>query len=306
MKVSIIGAGNVGGLLASRIIDSHLADVTLIDIKEDIAKAKAADISDSLYFSKSPQKIIATSDINQVEKSEIIVITAGFPRRAGMSREDLIAKNANLIKEIATKIKSKLKDAIVIIVTNPLDLMVYYFKKLTQIDSKRLIGMGNSLDSARFANLIASKFDKNINDINAQVIASHGRGMLPLDRLTYVKDVSLAESATKEEIKTISDLTVERGAEIVSLYGSGSAYFAPSAAIFEIVKAIAKDEKKIICAAAYLKGEYGISDICLGVPAKIGKSGIEEIITLALNKEEEETLRLTAQTIKELTKKLPH
>ncbi len=305
MNVAIIGAGNVGGELACRIIDADLADVVLIDIKENIAKAKAADISDSIYFSKSSRRINATSDLTKTANCEIIIITAGFPRKPGMSREELISKNGLLIKEIATKIKSFLKKHIVIIVTNPLDLMTFYFKKLTNIDSKNLIGMGSSLDSSRFANLIASKFNRSAKEINAVVIASHGAEMLPLERLTTVKGKSLAEIISKEEVEDLKKKTIERGAEIVALYESGSAYFAPSSAIFEIIKAIILDEKRIIYASSYLEGQYGLKDICLGLPLKIGKSGIEEIIDLSLNKQEKKALLNCAESIRSLINKLP-
>lgn len=305
MKISIIGAGNVGGLLAGRVIDADLADVTLIDIKENLCQAKAADISDSLYFSKSSRQIQATSDFSQVKDSSIIVITAGFPRKPGMSREDLISKNAALIKDIAGKIKPYLKNTIVITVTNPLDLMTYYFKKLTEIDSKRLIGMGSNLDSSRFANLIASKLKIGANNIEPVVIASHGAEMLPLERLSKANNKPLSGLLNEEEIKKLSNATVERGAQIVALYESGSAYFAPSAAILEIVKSIIKDEKKTICACAYLNGEYGLKDICIGVPIRIGKAGIEEIVTLPLNNKEKQALLVSAQSVKEALEGLP-
>jgi malate dehydrogenase len=305
MKISIIGAGNVGGLLAGRIIDSDLADVVLIDIKENLAKAKAADISDSLYFSKSSKKIFATSDFSQVKDSSIVVITAGFPRKPGMSREDLITKNANLLKDISSQIKPLLEDQIVIIVTNPLDLMAYYFKKLTNIDSKKLIAMGSNLDLARFANLIAEKFNVNINDIAPVVIASHGTEMLPIERLSRISKKPLTELISDEEIADLSRKTIERGAQIVSLYESGSAYFAPSAAILEIIRAIIKDEKKIIYASVYLNGEYGLKDICLGVPIKIGKSGIEQIVDIKLNNKEKLKLLASAESVKSLITKLP-
>ncbi|MEW6008897.1 MAG: malate dehydrogenase [Candidatus Omnitrophota bacterium] len=305
MNVAIIGAGNVGGELACRIIDANLADVTLIDVKENIAKAKAADISDSIYFSKSSRQISATSDLTNASNSNIIVITAGFPRKSGMTREDLIAKNSQLIKEIAAKIKPFLKEKIAITVTNPLDLMTFYFKRITNIDSKRLIGMGSGLDSSRFANLIAEKFKRGIREISAVVIGSHGDQMLPLERLTTVRGKSLEEIIPKEEVQALKKRTLERGAEIVALYESGSAYFAPSLAIFEIIKAIILDEKRIIYASSYLNGQYGLKDICLGLPLKIGKAGIEEVINLSLNKQEKKALLESAQSLKALIDKLP-
>jgi malate dehydrogenase len=305
MNVGIIGAGNVGGLLAARIIDASLADVTLVDIKENIAQAKAQDISDSLALSQSSCHIQASSDFNLLKNSQIVVITAGFPRKPGMTREELISKNANLIKEISGQVSSFIKNKIVIIVTNPLDLMTYYFKKLTGINPKQLIGMGSSLDSSRFANIIASKLGKAIKDIKPCVIGSHGTDMLPLERLTSIKDKPLAEVAPKEEIENLKKLTVERGAEIVSLYENGSAYFAPSLATFQIVRAIIKDEKKTLYACAYLEGAYGLSGLCLGVPLKIGKNGIEEIIILSLSTSERAILQQAADALKVLMTKLP-
>jgi malate dehydrogenase len=219
-----------------------------------------------------------------------------------MTREELLTKNSQILKNVSLDIKRLAPEAIVIVVTNPLDLMTYLVLKTTGFNKNKIFGMGVSLDASRFANIIARKFKVSVNDIEAMVIGSHGEAMLPLSRQTKVNGVGLDKVLDKGEINSLIDKTIGRGAEIVAALGTGSAFFAPSAAIAQIVNVIVNDEKKIIGVCAYLSGEYGIKDICIGVPCSLGKNGIEDIIELSLNKEEEDQFKNSANSISQLLK----
>jgi malate dehydrogenase len=305
MKISIIGAGNVGSLTAMRIAQEGLGDIALIDIVKGLAKGKALDLEDARPIIKYNYNIQGSDDINQIKDSDIIVITAGLARKPGMSREELLNINSGILKGISLNIKKLTPDSIVIVVTNPLDLMAYFVLKTSGLKPNRLLGMGPSLDSARFSNLISQELNIPFTDIEACVIGSHGEGMLPLPRFTYIKGVTLDELVDDKKIEALVAKTLNRGAEIVSLLGSGSAYFAPSAAITAVIKAIAKDEKRTLGICAYLNGEYGIKDICIGVPCLLGRQGIEKIIELDLSEEEKEKLINSAKALQELSKQLP-
>lgn len=281
------------------------AEIVLFDVVKSLAQGKALDLEDARSILKINYNIKGTEDINQIKDSEIVVMTAGLPRKPGMSREDLLKKNAEIIKNVSENIKKLVPQSIIIVVTNPLDLMTYFTLTLTGFDSKKVIGMGASLDAARFANLISKELNIPVSDIEACVIGTHGQGMLPLARFTNVKGVSLDEFIDDKKCKTLVDKTINRGAKIVSLLGSGSAYFAPSAAITALVKCIVKNEKRTIGVSAYLNGEYGINDMCIGVPCRIGREGIEKIIELDLSKEEKEALQKSAEIIRDSIKDLP-
>ena len=305
MKISIIGAGNVGALSAMRIAQYDPGEILLVDIAKGISRGKALDLEDARSILKINYKIKGAEDINVIKDSDITVITAGLARRPGMTREELLAKNSQILKEICLNIKKLSPQAVVIVVTNPLDLMTYLALRVTGFPKNRVLGMGISLDSARFANLIAQELNLKPSDIEAVVIGAHGEGMLPLAKQTKVKGVSLEEFLDKEKVDNLIKKTVARGAEIVSCLGSGSAFFAPSAAVAEMVRVIAKDEKKILGACAYLSGEYGIKDICIGVPARLGKSGIERIIELDLSESEKKDLLVSSESIRKLLQQLP-
>ncbi len=285
-KISIIGSGNVGGLTAARLCSLGIDEIVLIDAIKDLAYAKSLDLDDARFVFNGNYRIIGTDDMNQIANSEILIITAGIPRRPGMKREELIQKNAYIIREISRKIRQISPESIVIVVTNPLDAMTYLTIKETGLPPRHIIGMGLSLDRARLANLIAKRLNTDINGIEPCVIGNHGQGMLPLSRHTKIKGEPIDRHLTQQEIKELFQKTIGRGAEIVSLLGSGSAYFAPSAAIFELTKAIVEDEKKILPVSVYLDGEFSLTDICIGLPCCIGKDGIERVIDLGLNDEE--------------------
>ncbi|MCM8789538.1 MAG: malate dehydrogenase [Candidatus Omnitrophica bacterium] len=298
MKISIIGAGNVGSLAAMRIAQEGLGEIILVDIVKGLAQAKAYDLEDAQALLKLNYKIQGTDDINRIKDSDIIILTAGLPRKTGMSREELLYKNASILKDICLNIKKLSAQAIVIVVTNPLDLMTYFVLKQTGFNSEKVFGMGLTLDSSRFANFISKELSVPVTDIEAVVIGSHGEGMLPLPRFSNIKGVALDEFLDDNKVSSLIQKTINRGAEIVSLLGMGSAYFAPSAAISSLVRMIAKDEKRTAGVCAYLSGEYGLKDICIGVPCLIGRQGIEKIVELDLNKEEKEAFLKAADLIK--------
>jgi len=304
MKVSIIGAGNVGGLTAMRLAQEGVGDILLEDIAKGIAEGKAYDLEDCRAILKYNYQLKGTEDIKEISNSDIIVITAGLFRKPGMTREDLLQKNAQILKDICLNIKKISPESMVMVITNPLDLMTYLALKTTGFKPNKVFGMGISLDASRFTNLISKELNISPLDIEAWVIGSHGEGMLPLPRFTNIKGVALDEFLDEKKIETLIKRTLERGHEIISLLGSGSAHFAPSAAIANIVRAIAKDEKRTVGLSAYVNGEYGIKDVCIGVPCRLGKNGIEEIIELDLNAQEKEAFLKSATILKEQYKNL--
>jgi len=298
MKISIIGAGNVGSLTAMRLAQEGLGNIVLVDIVKGLAKAKAFDLEDSQHILKYSYNINGADDINEINNSDIIVITAGLPRKPGMTREELLSNNAGILKDVSLNIKKLAPQSLVIVVTNPLDLMTYLVLKITGFNASRVLGMGISLDVARFANLISKELNIPTADIDACVIGIHGEEMLPLPKFTNIKGVALDEFLDDKKIENLVKKTINRGAEIVSLLGSGSSYFAPSAAIAAIVKIMVKDEKRTMGVCACLNGEYGLKDVCIGVPCRLGKQGIEKIIELDLNKEEKEAFLKSAANLK--------
>lgn len=274
------------------------SQILLIDVVPNVAGVKALDLSDARYIFKNNHRIQGTDDIEQIEGSEILIITAGIPRKPGMKREELVGKNSRIIKEISKDIKRLSPESIVIVVTNPLDAMTYLTIKETSFPPHRVLGMGLTLDRARLANLISELLNVGISDIEPHIIGSHGEGMLPLTRYTKVKGKPLDEYLKLEQINALLRRTVQRGAEIVSCLGSGSAYFAPSAAICELVKTIVRDEKSILPVSVYLNGEYGLKGLCIGLPCCLGRKGVEKIIELKLNVQEKAVFLKSAESIK--------
>lgn len=273
-----------------RLTQEGIGEVVLFDIVNGLAQGKTFDLQDAASVLKHNYGIRGTDDIQEIRDSEVIVITAGLTRSRGESREELLNKNAQIIKGLCLAIRKLAPESIIIVVTNPLDLMTYFALKITGFKPSKVFGMGISLDAARFGNLISKEFNIPGADIEACVIGSHGEGMLPLARFTRIKGVTLDKFAEEQKIRDLVKKTVERGAQIISLLGSGSAYFAPSAAITVIVKSIVRDEKCTLGVSAYLNGEYGIKDVCIGVPCYLGKNGVEKIIELDLNEEEKAVL----------------
>ncbi|MFA5321011.1 MAG: malate dehydrogenase [Candidatus Omnitrophota bacterium] len=300
MKISVIGAGNVGGTAAMRIAQERLGEVVLVDIAEGLAKGKAADINDARNVLMYDSAVYGTGDISAVGGSDIVVFTAGLARKPGMTREDLLNKNAAILKEACLKIKESAPGAILIIVTNPLDLMTALALRVTGFDRNRVIGMGMTLDASRFANILSEKLNVPASAINACVIGSHGEGMIPLPRFTKIDGKPLTRLLDVSSIEEAVKRTVGRGQEIVSYFGNGSAFFAPSAAICDLVKIIALDTRRVRGVSVMLEGEYGLRGVCIGVPCRIGRSGVQEVMELELDARENEKLRASAEGLKGL------
>lgn len=294
MKITVIGAGNVGAMVASRIIDDNLADVVLLDIVPGLAKGKALDISDATPISGSKSKITGSESFADLKGSDIVVITAGLARKPGMSREDLLKKNAAIIKNISTHIKKYAPSSIVIVVTNPLDVMSYVVMKTTGFGPKKVIGMAGVLDSARFMNIVSEKVSSVKSD-EVFMMGSHGDTMVAINRSKQLPDDIFKESSERAR---------NRGAEIVSHLKTGSAYFAPSASVFLMLKSIVNNQPKTLCASAYLNGQYGEKDIYIGVPVILDGSGVKDIVEIELSKEEKKNFAESAKKIRESIKSI--
>ncbi|MCM8813821.1 MAG: malate dehydrogenase [Candidatus Omnitrophica bacterium] len=298
MKIAVIGAGNVGGTLAQRIVEANFADVVLVDIAAGFAAGKSLDLLDARPLLGTEYGIVGTNDFAQIAGADIVVITAGLPRQPGMTREDLLKKNAGIVGEVVDAVKRYAPQALLLLVTNPLDVMTAYALKRSGFSPERVIGMGGVLDSARFANLVAEALRVPPAQVQAMVIGAHGQEMIPLTRLCTVGGVPLPDLLSKEQIAAIAKRTVERGAEIVNLLGKGSAFYAPSAAAFRMVKIMATDQATIVPACAFVDGAYGLHKACIGVPVLLSGSGVEKIIELALDKKELKQLQAAADTVR--------
>ena len=296
-KISIIGAGKVGTTLAMRVAENNLGDVFLLDIDKSLTRGKVLDLQDSLAILNCSSKIKCCEEDREIKDSHIIVITAGFFRQPNMSRENLLDKNKEIVKEIVPKIKKHSPQAIIIIITNPLDIMTYLAYKLSSFPRQRVIGMSGVLDSGRFCSLVAEELNLSPVNIKSIILGMHSDLMLPLLRYTTVCGVPISQLLSNNKIEELIKKTKNRGGEIVSCLGS-SAYYSPSAAAFLMLKAIINDEAMVMPACVYLDGEYGLKDICLGVPVKVGRKGAEKIIDLGLNGEEKRLLNESAEKVR--------
>ncbi len=303
-KISIVGAGQVGTLVALRVAEKDLADVVLLDIVEGIPQGRALDLKQSAHISGFSVNITGTNDYSDITGSEVVVVTAGFPRTPDMSREDLIEKNAGIIKEISLKIKELAPDSKVIIVTNPLDIMVYLAMKTTGFPQDRVFGMSGVLDSARFADCIADHLKVPVNSVNAMVLGAHGDTMVPISSHATVNGEKITNLMNDEQINKTIEETRKASLKILQHLKTGSTSFAPSAAIAKMIEAILKDKKEVLPVSAYLNGEYGFSDVCVGVPARLGRNGIGEIIELDMTGEEKKQFADSVESVKELIQKL--
>jgi malate dehydrogenase len=303
-KVTVVGGGFVGSTTAQRIHDLALADVVLTDILDGVPAGKALDMAQSGPILDSDCEATgistATGDYTGTENSDIIVITAGFPRKPGMSRDDLLKANYDVIKGVVDAVVKLSPKAILIMVTNPLDVMAHAALKLSKFPKARVIGMAGVLDSGRMSTFVARELGVSVENVNSFVLGGHGDDMVPLTRYCTVAGIPLPELISKEKLEAIVTRTRKGGAEIVNLLKTGSAYYAPSAAVVEMVEAILKDKKKILPCAAYLEGEYGITGHFVGVPVKLGAIGIEQIIEVKLHPEEKAALDKSAASVREL------
>lgn len=299
-KVTIVGSGNVGATAARSIADKELADVVLIDILEGIPQGKALDILEACPVEGSDSRVLGTNDYADTADSDIVVITAGLTRKPGMSRDDLLMKNYEIIKSVTELVVKHSPKCIIIAVTNPLDAMCQVVYKVSKFPRERVIGMAGILDSARMRTFIAMELNVSVENVHAFVLGGHGDTMVPLPRLSTVAGVPLTELLSKEAIDRISTRTANGGAEIVKLLGTGSAYYAPGSSVVEMVESILKDKKKILPCAVYLQGEYGINGLFVGVPVKLGARGIEQIFQIKLTTDEQAALQKSAGAVREL------
>jgi malate dehydrogenase len=299
-KVSIVGSGNVGATAAHWIASKELADVVLIDIVEGVPQGKGLDLLEAMPIEKRDAHIIGTNDYKDTANSDIVVITAGIPRKPGMSRDDLLNTNYKIMQDVVGKVVENSPNCIIIVVSNPLDAMAQAAYKISKFPKNRVLGMAGVLDSARFRTFIAEELKVSVENVTAFVLGGHGDTMVPLPRYSTVAGIPITELIAPERLKALVERTANGGAEIVKYLKTGSAYYAPSAAATEMVEAILKDKKKILPCAAYLDGEYGIKGYFVGVPCKLGAKGLEEIIQIKLTAEEQAALNKSADSVKEL------
>jgi len=299
-KVTVVGAGMVGGTTAHRLADMEMCDVVLIDIIEGLPQGKGLDLAESAPVVGYDSRVTGTNDYKDTANSDIVVITAGIARKPGMSRDDLLKTNYNIVKETTEKVVKYSPNSILIVVSNPLDAMTQTAYKVSGFSKNRVLGMAGVLDSARMRTFIAQELDVSVENVTAFVLGGHGDTMVPLPRYSTVAGIPLPDLLPKEKIDAIVKRTAQGGAEIVALLKTGSAFYAPAASIAEMVEAILKDKKKILPCAAYLEGEYGIKGLFVGVPVKLGARGIEQVIEIKLTPEERVALEKSAAAVKEL------
>lgn len=301
MKVTVVGAGNVGATCADVIAHKELAnEVVLLDIKENFAEGKALDIWQTAPVNLYDTRVKgSTNDYSKTADSDVVVITSGLPRKPGMSRDDLISTNAGIVKNVTENILKYSPNAIIIVVSNPLDVMTYCAYLTAKVDSKRVFGMAGILDTARYRAFLAEELNCSPKDIQAVLMGGHGDTMVPLPRYTTVGGIPVTELISKDKLDAIIERTKKGGGEIVNLLGT-SAWYAPGASAAQMVEAIVRDQKRIFPVCAWLQGEYGLKNIYLGVPVKLGKNGIEQIIELQLNDDEKKLLSESAKAVKEV------
>lgn len=303
-KVTVVGAGNVGATTAQRIAERGLADVVLVDVVEGLPQGKALDMAESAPVLGFDADVTGANDFGPCEGSDVVVVTAGLARRPGMSRDDLLTRNVEIVGGIADQVKTRAPGSILMVVTNPLDVMTTLVWKRTGFDVRRVMGMAGVLDTARFRAFIAMELGVSVKDVQALVLGGHGDSMVPLARYCTVAGIRLQDLLAADRIDALIERTRNGGAEIVALLKTGSAYYAPSAAVAEMVEAVLLDERRILPVAAYLDGQYGIEGVFVGVPAKIGAAGVEDVLELELTDEELASLRASASHVTEMVERL--
>ncbi len=299
-KVTVIGAGNVGANTAQKIAAKELADVVLVDVVEGVPQGKGLDMLESAPVEGYDVSIVGTNGYSETAKSDLVVITAGFPRKPGMSRDDLLLANYEVVKSATEQAVKNSPDAILVLVTNPLDAMCWTAMKVSGFPRERVIGMAGVLDTARFRTFIAEELKVSFENVTAMVLGGHGDTMVPLVRLTSVSGIPLAELTDQATIDRLVQRTRDGGAEIVKYLKTGSAYYAPAASTVEMVESILKDKKKVLPCAVSLKGEYGLHDLFVGVPVKLGSGGVEQVFEIKLQDAEKAALQKSADAVKEL------
>ena len=298
-KVTVIGAGNVGATIAQRIAEAGLADVVLVDIVEGLPQGKGLDLAEAAPVVGHDAAVLGTNDYADTAGSDIIVVTSGIPRKPGMSRDDLIATNAGIVGGVVKSAAAVSPDAIIIVVTNPLDVMCHVAKTASGFPRERVIGMAGVLDTARYRAFLAEALDVSVRDIQAMVLGGHGDTMVPLISYTSVSGIPITQLIDKGKLDAIVDRTRNGGAEIVKHLKTGSAYYAPSAGAVQMAEAIVNDQKRILPCAAWLEGEYGMNGLYLGVPCKLGRKGLERVIEVELTADERTALEKSAEAVRE-------
>ncbi|MFW5971560.1 MAG: malate dehydrogenase [Desulfovermiculus sp.] len=303
-KITVVGAGFVGATAAHWAALKELGDVCLIDIVEGMPQGKGLDLRQASPIEGFDSDVIGTNDYADTADSDIVIITAGLPRKPGMSRDDLLAKNTDIVKNVTEQVARYSPDAVIIVVANPLDAMVYVAHKVSGFAPHKVIGMAGVLDSARFRTFISMELDVSVEDVNAFVLGGHGDSMVPLPRYSTVAGIPLPDLLPADKIEAMVQRTRDGGAEIVGLLKSGSAFFAPSAAAVEMAESILKDKKRILPCAAYCDKEYGVGGYFVGVPVKLGANGVEQVIEISLLPEEKAAFEKSVQAVKGLVQKI--
>ena len=300
-KITVVGAGNVGGTVAQRLVETNCYDVVLVDIIEGVPQGKALDLAQAGPICGYDCSGVGTNGYGETDQSSVVVITSGVPRKPGMSRDELLATNTNIVKGVVREVARRSPDAVLLLVANPLDAMAHVAYRVSGFPKQRVVGMAGVLDSARFRSFIAGELEVSAAEVQAMVLGGHGDTMVPLLRYTTVAGRPLSEWLPKERLEALVQRTRDGGAEIVSLLKSGSAYYAPSAAVMTMVEAILKDQKRVLPCAAYCDGEYGLSGVFVGVPARLGRGGVEQIIEYELTPGERAALETSAAAVRELS-----
>jgi malate dehydrogenase len=304
-KVTVIGAGNVGATTAQRIAEAGLADVVLVDIVEGLPQGKGLDLAEAAPVVSHDARITGTNDYATTAGSDVIVVTSGLARQPGMSRDDLLMKNAGIVKAVVQASAAQSPDAVLIIVTNPLDAMCHVAMQASGFPRERVLGMAGVLDSARFRTFIAEELGVSVADTSAFVLGGHGDTMVPLPRYSTVAGIPITDLLPADRIQSLVDRTANGGAEIVALLKTGSAFYAPAASAFEMVDAILRDRRRVLPCATLLKGEYGVDGLFVGVPVVLGKGGLQRVIEIKLTKDEQAAFDKSAAAVQELVDKLP-
>lgn len=299
-KITVVGAGNVGGTTAQRLAEKDIYDVVLVDITEGMPQGKALDISQAGPVCGYSTRVVGTNGYDETAGSSVAVITSGIPRKPGMSRDELLSTNAKIVKSVVSQLVARSPDIILILVTNPLDAMVHVARLVSGLPKSRIIGMGGILDSARMRAFIAAELNVPGPDVQAMVLGGHGDTMVPLPRYTTVKGKPVSDLMSKDQLDAIIQRTRDGGAEIVGLLKTGSAFYAPSASAVDMVEAISHDEKRVLPCSVLCEGEYGLKNVIVGVPVKIGRSGVEQIVEYELTVKERAALEASANAVREL------
>ncbi len=303
-KITIIGAGNVGATCANRLAQKELGDIVLLDIVEGLAAGKALDLFEASPIGGFDVRLAGTSDYNDTKNSDVVIITSGLARKPGMSRDDLLKANTQIVADVTRNVIANSPDTILIIVSNPLDVMTYVAGKVSKLPKNRVVGMAGVLDTARYRSFIAEALNISVNDISAVLLGGHGDDMVPLPRYTCVAGIPLPELMDKQQIKAIVERTRKGGIEIVNLLKTGSAYYAPAAAAAEMAEAILKDKKRLLPCCAWCDKEYGVGGGFVGVPVILGSKGVERIIELELTEQEKQLFDTSVAHVKELTEQV--